>query len=62
MEIIKEFKTPLLLFLIGILFTVLGAWMKILHMAYADITITAGMVTKAVGVIMAIGILVKTKR
>lgn len=62
MEIIKQFKIPILLFLAGILVTIFGAWMKIMHMAYADGLLTAGMLVKGVGVVIAIIILIKSKR
>ena len=62
MEIIKQFKIPILLFLVGILVTIFGAWMKIMHMAFADGALTAGMLVKGVGVIMAIIILFKSKQ
>lgn len=62
MEIIKQFKIPILLFLAGILVTIFGAWMKIMHMAYADGLLTAGMLVKGIGVVIAIIILIKSKR
>lgn len=62
MEIIKQFKIPILLFLAGILVTIFGAWMKIMHMAYADGLLTAGMLLKGISVVMAIYLLVKKKR
>ena len=62
MNIIKQFKLPILLFLVGILVTIFGAWMKIMHMAYADGLFTAGMLLKGISVVMAIYLLVKKKR
>jgi hypothetical protein len=62
MEIIKQFKIPVLLFLVGILVTIFGAWMKIMHMAYADGLLTAGMLVKGVGVVLAIVTLIKSKQ
>lgn len=62
MEIIKQFKIPILLFLAGILVSIFGAWMKIMHMAYADGLLTAGMLLKGISVVMAIYLLVKKKR
>lgn len=60
-DLFKQFKVPLLLVLIGFLFTILGAWLKIMHMAFADFVLTAGMILKGIGVIIAIIILVKNK-
>ncbi len=61
MALIKQFKIPLLIFLLGILFSVTGAWMKIMHYSYADFLLTAAMILKAVAVIFSIYILVKDK-
>ncbi len=61
MPLLKQFKIPLLLFLLGILFSVTGAWMKIMHYSYADFLLTTAMIIKAVAVIIAIYILVKDK-
>jgi hypothetical protein len=61
MALIKQFKIPLLLFLLGILFSVIGAWMKIMHYSYADFLLTAAMIVKAIAVIFSIYILVKDK-
>lgn len=62
MEVIKQFKTPLILFLAGILITIFGAWMKIMHMAYADVSLTAAMLLKGAAVILAIVTLIRSKR
>lgn len=62
MDIIKQFKTPILLFLVGILVSIFGAWTKIMHMSFADELLTAGMIVKGVGVVVAIYILLQQKR
>lgn len=62
MDIIRQFKIPILLFLLGILVTIFGAWMKIMHMAFADGVLTAGMLVKGIGVILAIVQLFKKTR
>jgi uncharacterized membrane protein len=61
MNVLRQFKFPLLLFLLGILAGIIGAWMKILHMAFADYLLTAAMLLQGVGVAYAIYILVKEK-
>ncbi|WP_445298461.1 GldL-related protein [Lacibacter sp. H375] len=58
---LKLFKYPLLLFLCGSLVTIFGAWSKILHMSFADILLTAGMLLQAVAVVYAMYVLVKSK-
>jgi uncharacterized membrane protein len=57
----KLFKYPLLLFLSGLLITIFGSWTKILHLSFADVALTIGMLLQALGVIYAIYVLVKTK-
>lgn len=61
MVLFNQFKIPLLLFFLGILFSVTGAWMKIMHYSYADALLTAAMIVKGVAVIFAIYILLKNK-
>ena len=58
---LKLFKYPLLIFFSGLLITIFGAWAKILHLSFADIVLTTGMLLKALGVIYAIYVLVKSK-
>lgn len=58
---LKLFKYPLLIFLSGLLITIFGAWAKILHLSFADIALTTGMLLEALGVIYAIYVLVKSK-
>lgn len=58
---LKLFKYPLLIFLSGLLVTIFGTWAKILHLSFADVLLTIGMVLKASGIIYAMYILVKTK-
>ncbi len=58
---IRQFKFPLILFLIGALITIFGAWAKILHLAFADKALTAGMLLQGAAVINAIYLLLKTK-
>jgi hypothetical protein len=62
MEVIRQFKFPLLLFLFGMLAGIFGAWLKILHHSFADYFLTASMLMQGVGVAYAIYILLKEKR
>jgi site-specific recombinase len=62
MDIIGQFKIPILLFLLGILVTIFGAWMKIMHMAFADGALTAGLLLNGIAVAAVVWILLrKTK-
>ncbi|MBX9785484.1 MAG: hypothetical protein K2X48_19535 [Chitinophagaceae bacterium] len=62
MSVIKQFKIPLLLFLAGMLLNIFGAWAKIIHLSFADLALTAGMLVQGAGVAAAIYLLVKDKR
>jgi uncharacterized membrane protein len=58
---IKQFRIPLIIFLFGALIVIFGAWAKILHLAFADMALTAGLLLKGTGVILSVYILLKTK-
>ncbi len=58
---LKLFKVPLILFLSGFLITLLGSWAKILHMAFADVALTIGMLIQACGIAYAIYVIIKAK-
>lgn len=62
MTVLKQFKIPLLLFLMGMLMVIFGAWLKILHHSFADSLLTAAMLLQGLGVAYAIYILLKEKR
>ena len=57
----SRFKKPLLIFLIGLLINIPGAWMKITHQPYADFFLTVGFTIQMLGVLYGILILLKTK-
>lgn len=58
---IQQFRIPLILFLCGLLITIFGAWAKILHLSFADMALTAGMLLQGAGVVYSIYILIRTK-
>ncbi len=58
---ILKFKFPIILFLCGFFVTIFGAWAKILHLSFADMALTAGMLLQGTGVAYSIYILIKTK-
>ena len=58
---IQQYKLPLILFLCGLLITIIGAWAKILHYSFADIALTAGLLLQGLGVAYIIYILIKAK-
>lgn len=57
----KPFKTPILLFLIGILITLFGAALKIMHVDGANLVLILGMLTEALAIISLIWIILKKK-
>jgi len=58
---IQQFRIPLILFLCGVLVTIFGAWAKILHLSFADMALTAGMILQGTAVAYSIYILIRTK-
>lgn len=58
---IQQFRIPLILFLCGVLVTIFGAWAKIIHISFADVVLTAGMLIQGAAVAYSIYILVKTR-
>ncbi|MFN3943014.1 MAG: GldL-related protein [Flavobacterium sp.] len=57
----KPYKTPILLFLIGILITLVGAALKIIHVDGANLVLILGMLTEALAIISLIWIILKKK-
>lgn len=57
----KQFKTPIILFLIGILFTIVGATLKIAHLEGANLVLILGMLIEALAIISLIWIILKKK-
>lgn len=59
---IDKFKIPLVLFLLGTLFTIVGALFKITHWPFANVLLIVGMLTEAFAIIALIVILVKKSK
>lgn len=57
----KPYKTPILLFLLGILITLVGAALKIMHVDGANLVLILGMLTEALAIISLIWIIIKKK-
>lgn len=57
----KPYKTPILLFLLGILITLVGAALKIMHVNGANLVLILGMLTEALAIISLIWIILKKK-
>lgn len=57
----KPYKTPILLFLLGILITLVGASLKIMHVNGANLVLILGMLTEALAIISLIWIILKKK-
>lgn len=61
MQIIRQFRYPLILFLTGFLVNLAGAWSKIMHFIFADILLIAGMMLQGIALLIAIYILFRKK-
>lgn len=47
----KEYKIPFIIFLLGMVITIVGALFKIMHWPYANVILIAGMGLEAAGII-----------
>ncbi len=54
-----NYKIPLVLFLLGMVITVAGALLKIMHWPFASWILIVGMLTEAVAIITLIAIVLK---
>jgi hypothetical protein len=57
----NQYKIPLILFLIGMILTIVGSLFKIMHWPGASIMLPVGMLTEAAAIIVLIVLLVKNK-
>ena len=57
----KPYKTPILLFLLGIFITLVGAALKIMHVDGANLVLILGMLTEALAIISLIWVILKKK-
>lgn len=58
----SQYKIPFILFLLGMLFTVVGALFKIMHWPFASMLLIVGMLTEAVAIITLISIILKKSK
>ena len=47
----NEYKIPFIIFLLGMVITIVGALFKIMHWPFANVTLIAGMGLEAAGII-----------
>jgi len=57
----NQYKLPLILFLIGIILTIVGSLFKLMHWPGATIVLTVGMLTEVAAIISLIILLIKNK-
>jgi len=57
----KPYKTPILFFLLGILITLVGAALKIMHVDEANLVLILGMLTETLAIISLIWVILKKK-
>jgi hypothetical protein len=58
---IKQYKIPLILFLLGMAITIMGALFKIMHWSFASGLLIVGMILEVVAISFLIATLLKTK-
>lgn len=58
----SKYKIPLVLFLLGMLFTIVGALFKIMHWPFASMLLIAGTLSEAVAIIFVISIVLKKSK
>jgi hypothetical protein len=58
----KQYIVPLVLFLLGMVVTIIGALFKLQHWPGASIMLTIGMLTEAIAIIILILILLKNTK
>ena len=57
----NQYKLPLILFLIGIILTIVSSLFKLMHWPGATIMLTVGMITEVAAIITLIVLLIKNK-
>jgi hypothetical protein len=55
----KLYLPPIIIFLIGVIATIIGSLLKIIHWPYASVTLTVGMLTQVIGIAVLIFVLIK---
>jgi hypothetical protein len=58
----SKYKIPLVLFLLGMLFTIVGALFKIMHWPFGSMLLIAGTLSEAVAIIFVISIVLKKSK
>ena len=58
----KQYTVPLVLFLLGMVITIIGSLFKIMHWPGANFMLTIGMLTEAIAIITLIVILLKNTK
>lgn len=58
----KKYLLPLILFLLGIAITIIGALFKIMHWTGANFILIIGMLTEAIAIITLIVVLLKNSK
>jgi hypothetical protein len=56
---IKQYKIPLIIFLLGMATTILGALFKIIHWQFANALLIIGMTLEVIGIILLIRLILK---
>lgn len=60
MQLLRKFRWPIVIFLVGLVLRLFGAWSMITHQEYAQEILTAGFFTQMAAVFLTLFILVGT--
>ncbi|MDF2189217.1 hypothetical protein [Paraflavitalea sp. CAU 1676] len=58
MQLLRKFRWPIVIFLVGLAVKLFGAWGKITHMAFADTALTIGFFTQMLAVFITLFIII----
>jgi hypothetical protein len=58
----SQYKIPFIFFLLGMMFTIMGALFKIMHWPFSSMLLIVGMLTEAVAIITLIAIVLKKSK
>ena len=58
----KQYKVPLVLFLLGMVITIIGALFKLMHLPGANFMLIIGMLTEAIAIITLIVVIFKNTK
>lgn len=58
----EQYKIPLVLFLFGMVITIIGSLFKIMHWSYSNLLLIFGMISEILAIFIVIRIILKLKK